>query len=95
MSEKDFLTGIYNRGKFDLELNRWIETAKRYSDDLAVIMFDLDDLKKINDQYGHLVGDAVLKELLQNLPPCFPMATITKQLNRRPSSQKPGVPILS
>ncbi len=63
MSEKDFLTGIYNRGKFDLELNRWIEIAQRYGDDLAVIMFDLDDLKMINDQYGHLVGDTVLMEL--------------------------------
>ena len=63
MSEIDHLTDIYNKGKFDLELTRWIELTERYGDDLSLIMFDLDDLKRINDQYGHLVGDAVLMEL--------------------------------
>lgn len=65
MSENDYLTGIYNRGKFDLELNRWIDLAKRYQHELALIMFDLDDLKLINDRYGHLAGDKVLKELAE------------------------------
>lgn len=63
LSEKDALTGIYNRGKLDKELKRWVELACRYDHSLALIMFDLDNLKEINDEYGHLIGDNVIKEL--------------------------------
>jgi diguanylate cyclase (GGDEF)-like protein len=62
LSEKDALTGIYNRSKFDAELNRWLDHSKRYRQSFAVVMLDIDNLKNINDLYGHITGDRVLKE---------------------------------
>ncbi|MDC7234804.1 MAG: diguanylate cyclase [Spirochaetales bacterium] len=57
---KDGLTGIYNRRYFTELSNREIEMARRGRNSLSMIMFDLDDFKKINDSYGHPVGDRVL-----------------------------------
>ena len=59
----DKLTSIYNRYKMDISLDEQIEIAKRYNRPLSVIFFDIDFFKKINDTYGHKVGDEVLKEL--------------------------------
>ena len=59
----DKLTSIYNRYKMDLSLEEQIEIAKRYERPLSIIFFDIDCFKKINDTYGHKVGDKVLKEL--------------------------------
>ncbi len=61
LSETDPLTGIYNRGKFDRELKEWIDLAKRYGHHLSIVLFDIDNLKAINDLHGHLAGDKVLK----------------------------------
>jgi diguanylate cyclase (GGDEF)-like protein/PAS domain S-box-containing protein len=61
----DSLTGIYNRMKFNDVLEREIARAKRYESSLALIMFDIDYFKKINDTYGHGTGDKVLKRLAQ------------------------------
>lgn len=59
----DALTGIYNRRKFnELFLNEY-KRAKRYKRDLCGIFFDIDHFKKVNDVYGHDVGDMVLQEL--------------------------------
>ena len=59
----DALTGIYNRRKFnELFLNEY-KRAKRYKRDLCGLFFDIDHFKKINDIYGHDVGDSVLQEL--------------------------------
>lgn len=59
----DALTGIYNRRRFnELFLNEY-ERAKRYKRDLCAIFFDIDHFKKINDTYGHDVGDIILQEL--------------------------------
>lgn len=63
LSEKDPLTGLYNRKKFDDALEYWIDLAKRYGHELSIVLFDVDDFKGINDQYGHLMGDTVLKEI--------------------------------
>jgi len=60
LSVTDPLTGIYNRGKFDQELKKWVELAKRYNHDCTLILFDLDDLKAINDACGHMIGDQVI-----------------------------------
>ncbi len=59
----DSLTSIYNRYKIDSSLEEQIEIAKRYKRPLSIIFFDIDFFKKINDGYGHKVGDMVLKEL--------------------------------
>ena len=59
----DSLTGLYTRDFFDGMLSRELARAKRYNTELALIFFDLDDFKKINDTYGHLAGDEALKEV--------------------------------
>ncbi|MBF0536759.1 MAG: diguanylate cyclase [Nitrospirae bacterium] len=60
---KDPLTSIYNRKKFEDELSKEIERVVRYNGRLAIIIFDIDHFKQINDKYGHQVGDYVLQEL--------------------------------
>lgn len=62
-STHDYLTGLYNRAYFEELLKKEMYRSKRHGGDLAVIMIDIDYFKKINDQYGHLVGDKVLVEL--------------------------------
>lgn len=59
----DYLTGIYNRMMFNELLEAEMQRARRYASDLSLIMFDLDHFKKINDTYGHAIGDHVLKEV--------------------------------
>ena len=60
LSRTDSLTQINNRLKFNEELQKAINFSRRYKTDLSLILFDIDDFKKINDDYGHLVGDKVL-----------------------------------
>ncbi|CCK81400.1 diguanylate cyclase [Desulfobacula toluolica] len=63
LSAKDELTGIYNRRYFTEALIREISGAQRYQKKLALCMIDLDHFKMVNDSYGHVVGDAVLKKI--------------------------------
>ena len=60
-AEKDFLTGLINRRKFYEVLLQEKERSARYGRALSLIMFDIDHFKKVNDTYGHAVGDQVLK----------------------------------
>ena len=59
----DKLTSIYNRQKFDFILENELRKAQRYNTLFSLIMFDLDHFKKVNDTYGHNVGDYVLMEI--------------------------------
>jgi diguanylate cyclase (GGDEF)-like protein len=59
----DGLTQIYNKRYFLEVLEREISRSHRYSRQLSLIIFDIDHFKKINDNYGHLAGDFVLKHL--------------------------------
>lgn len=61
LAATDKLTNIPNRLRFDEVLDYSIDRAKRYKVNLSVILFDIDDFKKVNDLYGHLCGDDVLK----------------------------------
>ena len=61
LSETDPLTSIYNRRKFNELLEREVERSKRYDSGLSIIMCDIDHFKKINDEFGHDVGDNALK----------------------------------
>jgi diguanylate cyclase (GGDEF)-like protein/PAS domain S-box-containing protein len=62
-ASRDPLTRLYNRGYFHEVLEREIARAVRYGDELAVLMVDQDDFKRINDVQGHGVGDSVLCEV--------------------------------
>ncbi len=67
----DELTGQYNRRHALLELEKELERARRYKHTLAGIMIDVDDFKKFNDKYGHLVGDYILKEVTHVFDHCI------------------------
>ncbi len=63
MAITDALTGLYNRRRFHDVLTSEYERAKRYGTPFSLVMLDIDYFKKINDNFGHDVGDAVLKEV--------------------------------
>lgn len=65
MAFTDPLTNIYNRLHFSNFLEAEIDRVQRYGGTFSLILFDLDQFKKINDEYGHLVGDEILKEVTQ------------------------------
>ncbi|MET0411010.1 MAG: GGDEF domain-containing protein, partial [Polyangiaceae bacterium] len=58
---RDRLTGAYNRGVFDDRLHSEFAYSRRRQTPLAVMLFDIDYFKKLNDTHGHQAGDAVLK----------------------------------
>lgn len=59
----DALTGLNNRRQFEVRLKQEVATAKRQNRPLCAIMLDIDFFKKVNDNYGHAVGDEVLKNV--------------------------------
>lgn len=63
----DPLTGLYNRHKLNETLGAEVERGHRYGRPLSVIMIDLDDLKGINDRFGHPKGDEVLVEVARGI----------------------------
>lgn len=65
MTIVDGLTGVNNKRFLMESLEREIPRARRHQRPLSVVMFDIDHFKNINDTYGHLAGDYVLKELAQ------------------------------
>lgn len=62
-AERDGLTGLYNRRKFNAVCGNEILRGRRYDLPLSLIMVDIDRFKCINDTFGHLVGDQVLVEV--------------------------------
>ncbi|MBK1685604.1 diguanylate cyclase [Rhodoferax fermentans] len=67
LSRSDALTGLYNRTGFNEAMNHELARAKRSGHALSVILLDIDFFKRINDQLGHDVGDAVLRDLATQL----------------------------
>ncbi len=59
----DGLTGIFNRRYFEMRMAEEIERAQRYENQLSVIMIDIDNFKKLNDEFGHLLGDETLRQV--------------------------------
>ncbi|MFP4486005.1 MAG: diguanylate cyclase, partial [Campylobacterales bacterium] len=64
-ADTDNLTGIFNRQRFDKILEREIKSISHSTKKSSLLMFDIDHFKNINDTYGHLVGDEVLKSLVK------------------------------
>jgi diguanylate cyclase (GGDEF)-like protein len=67
LADMDALTGLHNRRYFHDTLAREVARAHRYDRRLALVVFDIDDFKAINDRVGHLSGDAVLAQLAERV----------------------------
>lgn len=65
ISTTDALTNVYNYRYLESYLKKEIKRSKRFQDIFSILLCDIDDFKKINDQYGHLKGDEVLKKLIK------------------------------
>jgi diguanylate cyclase (GGDEF)-like protein len=76
LADLDALTGLHNRRYFHETLAREVSRAQRYNRSLALIVFDLDDFKAINDRIGHLAGDAVLADAAERVRDCVRSADI-------------------
>jgi diguanylate cyclase (GGDEF)-like protein len=62
LAETDPLTGVYNRRTFERQLDRHLSHAQRTGEPLSLALFDLDHFKKFNDEFGHQIGDQVLRD---------------------------------
>jgi two-component system, cell cycle response regulator len=62
-SVTDALTGAHNREHFDTQLRAELSYARRHNTDVSLVIFDADHFKKVNDTYGHQVGDSVLMQI--------------------------------
>lgn len=67
MAVIDPLTGLFNRRYSDDKLDFLLNSARRQNESLAVMLLDIDHFKKVNDRYGHAVGDHVLKRVAEAL----------------------------
>jgi diguanylate cyclase (GGDEF)-like protein/PAS domain S-box-containing protein len=63
LAERDPLTGLFNRRRFERELAERMENAARDRQRMALLLFDLDEFKSVNDLFGHRMGDAVLLQV--------------------------------
>ncbi len=67
LADHDPLTGLYNRRGFDRELARTLADCRRYGVEAALIYFDLDGFKGVNDRFGHAAGDEALRAVARVL----------------------------
>ena len=71
MALHDSLTGLPNRNLLDDRLNKMLAVARRKQRPFTIVMIDLDGFKKVNDTFGHAIGDELLKEVAQRLNACL------------------------
>ena len=71
LSKTDNLTKLLNRGAWESLLNSEFERFRRYGHDCTLIMLDIDHFKQVNDQYGHQVGDDVIRHLADTMRHCL------------------------
>lgn len=76
----DYLTGLPNRRSFETHLNQALVRCRRVNDHLALLIFDLDGFKKINDALGHQAGDEILCKVARNLREDLPPGNILARL---------------
>jgi len=70
LSITDTLTGLYNKRYLQAELGHAIEKALQSGEPLSLILLDIDDFKKINDRFGHAIGDDILVSLAHSMRSC-------------------------
>ena len=63
----DELTGLFNHRRFQEVMFQEVERAKRFGNEMGLIMLDIDNFKRVNDTYGHMQGDLVLREVARVL----------------------------
>jgi diguanylate cyclase (GGDEF)-like protein len=63
----DPLTGIYNRRAYDKHIKEELQRYHRYNHEFSMLLFDVDHFKRINDNYGHAIGDRCLKEIINRI----------------------------
>lgn len=68
-SERDALTGLYNRRHVDRRLQAEYNNWTRHRDSFALLLFDIDHFKNVNDTYGHPTGDAILRKIAETVSP--------------------------
>lgn len=68
---KDPLTGVNNRAAMEVTVNREIDLAKRHGTPLSLIAMDIDRFKSVNDNYGHLAGDCIIKAVAETVNTCI------------------------
>ncbi|MEM5326692.1 diguanylate cyclase [Paraburkholderia sp. JHI2823] len=66
-ADRDGLTGIANRRYFEARLADEFQRWQRYGGELSMLLFDLDHFKRINDEFGHMAGDTVLRSMAQRV----------------------------
>jgi diguanylate cyclase (GGDEF)-like protein len=63
LANRDSLTGLFSRHRFEDELDQLLARARRYGDTACLLLFDLDHMKPVNDNFGHAAGDQLLREV--------------------------------
>jgi diguanylate cyclase (GGDEF)-like protein len=74
LANTDVLTGAYSRRYLERQLSLELERTRRYSHPLSVLLVDVDHFKRINDRYGHTVGDEVLRSTYRRMRDLLPRA---------------------
>lgn len=67
LSERDALSGVYNRRYFEDRIAQEFDNYRRHEKNISLVMVDIDDLKLVNDSYGHTVGDELIRKVGQVL----------------------------
>jgi diguanylate cyclase (GGDEF)-like protein len=67
LADRDPLTGLWNRRRFEQDLSHQLARCRRYDERAALVLMDIDDFKRVNDERGHLAGDELLCDLSEAL----------------------------
>ncbi len=79
LSSRDALTGLSNRRQFELALSREVDRVARAGEPALLLLADIDNFKRVNDEHGHNAGDMVIKSVAQCLQDCIrPMDTVAR-----------------
>ena len=79
----DELTGLFNHRRFQEVMSAEVERARRYDQEMGLIMLDIDNFKRVNDTYGHVQGDMVLREVARVPAAVRPRRRRARPLRRR------------